>query len=46
MWNKRKYHKRLAKSISRRSKKIKKERIEKAWMNIWVKAGIIKKVSG
>jgi hypothetical protein len=46
MRNKRKGKKRLARSLSRRQKEVKKlqkERLEKAWINIWVKAGILKR---
>jgi hypothetical protein len=43
MKNKRKSKKRVALTLKRRSKKIKKERLDKAWLNIWVKAGVLKK---
>jgi hypothetical protein len=43
MKNKRKSKKRLVRTLKCRSKKIKKERLDKAWLNIWVKAGVLKK---
>lgn len=41
MKNKRKGKKRLTRSLARRSKSIKQDRLSKAWRNIFVKAGIL-----
>jgi hypothetical protein len=43
MKNKHKNKKRIVRTLKRRSKKIKRERLDKAWLNIWVKAGVLKK---
>jgi hypothetical protein len=43
MKNKRKSKKQLDRTLKRRAKKIKKERLDKAWLNLWVKAGVLKK---
>lgn len=43
MKNKRREKKQLVRTLKRRSKKIKKERLDKAWLNLWVKAGVLKK---
>lgn len=40
--NKAKQKRRLGKSLARRRKEINRERLEKAWRNIWVKNGVLK----
>jgi Protein of unknown function (DUF3983) len=42
MANKIKQKRRLGKSLARRRKEIHKSRVEEAWRNIFVKAGILK----
>lgn len=42
MANSKKQKRRLSKSIARRRKEAEKERLDKAWRNIFVKAGILK----
>lgn len=42
MINKKKQKRRLGKSLARRRKEFDKYRTEKAWRNIFVKAGILK----
>lgn len=46
MVNKKKQNRRLSKSIARRRKEIDKERLAKAWRDIFVKAGILKDLEG
>jgi hypothetical protein len=41
MKNIKKQKNRTKKSIARRKKEIEKEKLETAWRNIWVKAGIL-----